>query len=130
MNKTQLSTTERLTRAFRANFGDAEQFPATTTVHKRKEGVFLTRTLPSGKARLMHPDGKGPIKMAGDIGRFGPNGEILGLLWMIEGKLTWVPVPSIDALMEWTVDSVCPTPDDREVEPDDPDSWLRLLGLV
>jgi hypothetical protein len=30
----------------------------------------------------------------------------------------------------WTFDSVCETPDGRTVEPDAPDSWLSLLGLV
>ena len=130
MTKATLSTTERLTRAFRANFGDAEQFQPDSTVHKRDGKIWLSRTLLSGKPRLMHPEGKGPLKMAGDTGRFGALGEIHALLWMIDGKLTWVPVPSIDALMEWTMDSVCPTPDGRSVEPDDPDSWLRLLGLV
>ena len=31
---------------------------------------------------------------------------------------------------EWTFDSVCFTPGDDEVEPDHPDSWLSLLGLI
>jgi hypothetical protein len=130
MKSIKESTTARLTREFKDQFGDAEQFEPATTVHKRNGSVWLSRTLVSGKARLMHPEGKGPVKMAGDIGRFGPLGDFFGLLWEIDGKLTWVPVPSMDALMEWSFDGVCPTPDGRDVEPDHPDAWLRLLGLV
>lgn len=38
--------------------------------------------------------------------------------------------PSEAELDYWTFDSVCETPDGRTVEPDAPDSWLRILGLV
>ena len=38
--------------------------------------------------------------------------------------------PSLDELEEWVFDSVCETPDGRTVEPDHPDSWLCLLGLI
>ena len=38
--------------------------------------------------------------------------------------------PSEAELNVWTLDSVCETPDGRSVEPDAPDSWLRILGLV
>lgn len=38
--------------------------------------------------------------------------------------------PSEAELNAWTFDSVCETPDGRSVEPDAPDSWLRILGLV
>ena len=38
--------------------------------------------------------------------------------------------PSEAELNVWTFDSVCETPDGRSVEPDAPDSWLRILGLV
>jgi hypothetical protein len=31
---------------------------------------------------------------------------------------------------EWTFDSVCFTPDEDEVEPDDPKSWLSILGMI
>jgi hypothetical protein len=128
--KTQLTTEQRLRRAFTTYFGkNAEQFPANPTIRKINGGIRVTKTLLSGKARLRHPENGGALKMDGDVGMFGnnlPELNILGLLWRGE----WVPVPSTDALMEWTMDSVCPTPDDREVEPDDPDSWLRLLGLV
>lgn len=39
-------------------------------------------------------------------------------------------VPNMEALEFWAVDSVCETPDGEIVEPDNPDSWLALLGLV
>lgn len=42
----------------------------------------------------------------------------------------WWPLPSDSELQEWTIDSVCETPDGRSVEPDHPESWLSLLGLV
>jgi hypothetical protein len=51
---------------------------------------------------------------------------ILKLWWNGE----WYEVPSMAAFHEWTMDSVCPTPDGDDVEPDHEDSWLRLAGLV
>lgn len=48
--------------------------------------------------------------------------------------VTWrgkdYPSPTTGEVREWVMDSVCETPDGRTVEPDHPDSWLRLLGLV
>jgi hypothetical protein len=132
-NKAKLSTEARLRKAFIANFGkDAEQFQVDATLRKVKDGILATKHLPSGKARLRDPETGEALKMAGDIGRFGPIFEdtILALWWLFDGKGEWVPVPSTDALMEWSFDSVCETPDGRSVEPDHPDSWLRLLGLV
>jgi hypothetical protein len=46
-------------------------------------------------------------------------------------KLTgWYDIPLLEDLEEWTFDSVCFTPAEDEVEPDHPDSWLRLLYLI
>ena len=42
----------------------------------------------------------------------------------------WYDVPCLEDLEEWTFDSVCFTPVDDEVEPDHPDSWLRLLNMI
>jgi len=42
----------------------------------------------------------------------------------------WWPAPTDADLDRWTLDSVCESPDGRTVEPDAPDSWLRLLRLV
>lgn len=39
-------------------------------------------------------------------------------------------VPSMPEIEKWVLDSVCETPDGDTVEPDHPDSWLRLLGIV
>jgi hypothetical protein len=42
----------------------------------------------------------------------------------------WYDVPDLEDIEEWTFDSVCPTPAGDEVEPDHPDSWLSILGLI
>lgn len=42
----------------------------------------------------------------------------------------WRDAPTDQDLNRWTMDSVCESPDGRTVEPDAPDSWLRILGLV
>lgn len=48
------------------------------------------------------------------------------ILW--RGKY-W-PAPTDSELEFWTIDSVCETPDGRTVEPDNSESWLKILGLV
>lgn len=48
------------------------------------------------------------------------------IMWRKE----WIPVPTMEELEEWTFDSVCMTPDEDEVEPDDVHSWLSILGLI
>jgi len=42
----------------------------------------------------------------------------------------WYNVPTMEEVEEWTFDSVCFTPDEDEVEPDDPKSWLSILGMI
>jgi hypothetical protein len=42
----------------------------------------------------------------------------------------WYNVPDNEDIEEWAFDSVAFTPDDEEVEPDHPDSWLSILGLI
>ena len=42
----------------------------------------------------------------------------------------WYEVPSNEDIEEWSFDSICFTPGDEEVEPDHPDSWLRLLSMI
>ncbi|NDB60224.1 hypothetical protein EB001_17495 [bacterium] len=42
----------------------------------------------------------------------------------------WYDIPNLEDIEEWVFDSVCFTPADDEVEPDHPDSWLTLLGLI
>jgi hypothetical protein len=39
-------------------------------------------------------------------------------------------VPDLDQLEAWVIDSVCETPEGDIVEPDHPDSWLSLLGII
>lgn len=39
-------------------------------------------------------------------------------------------VPSDEEIQDWMMDGDCETPDGDVVEPDHPDSWLRLLGLI
>ena len=39
-------------------------------------------------------------------------------------------VPTVEEVEEWVFDSVCFTPDEDEVEPDHPHSWLSILGLI
>lgn len=49
-------------------------------------------------------------------------------------SITWrgdeYPTPEMGELEEMVFDSVCETPDGQTVEPDHPDSWLSLLGLI
>jgi hypothetical protein len=42
----------------------------------------------------------------------------------------WYDIPTNEEIEEWSFDSVCFTPADDEVEPDHPDSWLSILGLI
>ena len=53
---------------------------------------------------------------------------------MLPKQIKWrgeiYDVPPIEALERWAFDSVCETPDGDTVEPDHPDSWLSLLGLI
>ncbi len=39
-------------------------------------------------------------------------------------------VPSLEDIEEWMLGETCFTLDECEVEPDHPDSWLRLPGLI
>lgn len=43
----------------------------------------------------------------------------------------WHPVPTYGDIEDWICDhGSCQTPDGSSVEPDDPNSWLSLLGLI
>ena len=48
----------------------------------------------------------------------------------VEELQGWYEVPSNEDIEEWTFDSVAYTPAGDDVEPDHPDSWLRLLSLI
>jgi hypothetical protein len=77
----------------------------------------------------------------GDLSTYPKNGSVyrdkhgvLQLYWKPkyadEDLQGWYEIPSNEDIEEWAFDSVCFTPGDDEVEPDHPDSWLRLLGLI
>lgn len=97
-----------------------EQLPINKTLFRSKEGFSCT----------LYVNGKERTKINGEFQYM--NGDVtdfkgvLKLWW--NGK--WYEVPSIASFQEWTMDSICPTPDEDEVEPDHEDSWLRLAGLV
>jgi hypothetical protein len=42
----------------------------------------------------------------------------------------WWDAPTVGEVHSMALDSVAETPDGRQVEPDDPHSWPRLLGLI
>lgn len=62
--------------------------------------------------------------VSADLLRDGPDG--LEMLW--RGR--WWPVPTFGEVESWALDSLAETPDGRTVEPDAPDAWPRLLGIV
>ena len=130
MAHTKQRLSARLRAAYADDYGTAEQLPVTTTYKRFGDELRGTSHLLSGKRRAtLHGE---PVKTVGDTARFGQHEAewIYAIWWRTATGPGWVPVPSIDACQEWTIDSVCPTPDGDIVEPDHPDAWLRLLGLV
>lgn len=104
-----------------------EQFPATITVWRKGETIQARHsslkdvTLPDGTIQRLLRDGA--------VGKFTnkTTGEDrLKLRW----HRKWWPVPTLEEVEAWTLDSVCLTPAGDIVEPDHPDAWLSLLGLV
>jgi hypothetical protein len=108
----------------------AEQFPATPTMTPAGPGrVRFARRLNNGRERLRNPETGEPLRMDGDIASFkGPDPltPVFRLLWCG----VWVDVPTVAELMEWSLDGVAETPTGARVEPDAPNSWLSLLGIV
>ena len=119
-------------RVAAADGDGAEQFPATPTmtpvVVDGDRRVRLSRRLLNGRERLRDADGRA-VRMNGDVAAFrGPDPvEPVLRLWF---AAAWHDVPSIAQLMEWSLDGVAETPDGSRVEPDAPESWLTLLGVV
>lgn len=103
----------------------AEQPLIDCTLEKRRGAVFVIRSPHGGRKRIKHPETGRPVIQTGDVAAFGPS-RVLRLLFAGE----WHVIPSHSDLMGWTFDGVAETPDGRDVEPDDRDSWLFLLGLV
>lgn len=49
---------------------------------------------------------------------------------LVQWNGDWWPAPTMEEVEEWVFDSVCFTPDEDEVEPDHPNSWLSILGII
>lgn len=103
------------------------QFPATVTIWRKGDNLQARRaslqtvTLPDGTEQKLLRDGA--------VGCFvNKNTGNQTLKLRFRGR--WYAIPTMDEVQFWTFDSVCETPDGRTVEPDAPDSWLSLLGLV
>lgn len=87
--------------------------------------IRIARSPYGGRRRLKHPETGAGLLTTGDVGQFGPH-KVLRLRF---GD-AWHVVPSHADAMRWTLDGMAETPDGRTVEPDDPDSWLVLCGLI
>lgn len=122
--------------AFRREYGrNAEQFPATPTVSGyTRDGhryVRFANPVPStGAERLRCPETGCRLFQDGDtVGLMAPGAE--QPVWVLLWRGQWHPVPSVDAVAEWSMDSSVPTPGgDESLEPDADGSWLRLLCLI
>ena len=108
----------------------AEQFPATPTITPAGPGrVRFARRLNNGRERLRNLETGKALRMDGDVAAFkGPDPltPVFRLLW----RGVWIDVPTIAECMEWSHDGVAETPDGSRVEPDAPNSWLSLLGII
>ena len=119
-------------RVTAADGDGGEQWEPTLTVTPvpGKPGrVRFARRLPDGRERLRDPETGRALRMNGDAAAFkGPDPltPVFRLLW----RGQWVDVPTVAELMAWSMDGVCETPDGSRVEPDAPDAWLTLLGIV
>jgi len=121
---------------FHEAFGNAEQFPAQPTIIaiRRPDGNRLRFADPvptTGKARQKCPQAGCSVWQDGDVVAIGSQTELDACVRLLFWRGAWHVVPSTDALMEWSMDGTCPTPDGSDrLEPDAPDSWLSLLGVV
>lgn len=75
----------------------------------------------------VHPARPEAVRFALDAGR---RVRCVAGIWQTFWRGDWRQLPTLEDLQLWTFDSCCETPDGRTVEPDAPDSWLRILGLV
>lgn len=87
------------------DFQDAPKgaIPCTGNVYKNKKGVLRCYWIPAG-------------------GNYSSEDK--------EALIGWYSVPDLEDIEEWTFDSCCPTPAGESVEPDHPDSWLSILGII
>ncbi len=104
-----------------------EQFPATPTIWKGGDGRMKCASHVNGRRR---PTVDGKLqRVNGDVAEFKGDDPLTPTLRLwFRGK--WYDVPSIAQVVEWTLDFIVETPDGSRVEPDAPESWLSLLGLV
>jgi hypothetical protein len=102
------------------------QFPATVNIQRKGDDVLVPKALVN---TITLPDGTTQkLLRNGVVGRFTRKDgtKLLKLRW----HSRWWPVPSMEEVERWTLDSVCETPAGAIVEHDADDSWLRLLGLI
>ena len=118
-----------------AESGRYNPLPADPTIfsYTKADGTRMIRYQRPGNTG--HGEWKRPridgklCPVSGDIVRRKPDpagDPVSMLLW----KGEWIIFPSVECFEEWTMDSVCPTPDGDIMEPDHPDSWLSLARLV
>jgi hypothetical protein len=122
-----------------ATFADgdgAEQLPVDVTLWPATNAagekvVRYAARLNNGHKRLTHPETGAPLRMPGDVAAFARKGDpeappVLRLWW----QGAWVDVPSMAQFGAWTFGESCETPSGAYCDPDAPESWLRLCGLV
>jgi hypothetical protein len=108
---------------------DVTLWPATNAAGEKV--VRFRATIHTGAKRLTHPETGAPLRMPGDVAAFNRKGDpeappVLRLWW----RGAWVDVPPMAQFGAWTFGEPCETPDGDPCDPDAPDSWLRLCGLV
>ena len=114
-----------------ASDGDGgEQFPATPTIWATTPGRARFARVVCGCDRLRNPETGKPVRMTGDVAAFRNPANPLAPVLKLWFRGVWYVVPSVAECMAWSLDGVCETPDGRTVEPDAPDAWLSLLGVV
>lgn len=109
---------------------DGEQFPATPTITPTTPGRARFARMVCGRDRLRNPETGKPVRMHGDVAAFRNPANPLTPVLKLWFRGVWHVVPTITECMTWSLDGVCETPDGRMVEPDAPDAWLALLGVV
>jgi len=85
---------------------------------------------PDGRERLRDPETGRALRMDGDCAAFKNPANPLEPIYRLYWRGQWVDVPTVAELMAWSMDGVCETPDGSRVEPDAPDAWLALLGII
>lgn len=90
----------------------SEQFPAEITTRKAGHGA-IRRNPDSGELEFWW------LPQGGNY----PDSEAFALA-------AWYPIPAACDVESWCLGSVAETPCGDSVEPDHPDAWPRLLGLI